>query len=119
MPLISIIIPIYNVEKYLDRCINSVINQTLTDIEIILINDGSTDKSLEICNKYAERDERIILINQNNLGASVARNKRLDIAKGYWIGFIDRDDYIEHNMYEILYDNAIKNNVDICASFFA
>ena len=96
--MISIIVPIYNVELYLEKCIESIINQTYKDIEVILINDGSTDKSGIICDKYAKIDDRIIVLHKENGGVSSARNKGLDIAKGDYIAFVDPDDYIEPNM---------------------
>ena len=101
--MISIIVPIYNVELYLEKCIESIINQTYKDIEVILINDGSTDKSGIICDKYAKIDDRIIVLHKENGGVSSARNKGLDIAKGDYIAFVDPDDYIEPNMYEEMF----------------
>ncbi|MWW92883.1 glycosyltransferase family 2 protein, partial [Francisella tularensis] len=86
--LISIIIPIYNTQQYLSRCLESVINQTYKNLEIILINDGSTDNSLSICQKYKSKDSRIVLLNQQNSGQALARNNALDIAKGDYIAFI-------------------------------
>ncbi len=112
MPKISIIIPVYNVEKYLAQCLDSVINQTLKDIEIICINDGSTDGSLKILRDYAKKDDRIKVINQDNSGVSVARNKGIKSAKGEFICFVDADDlYPNIDILEILYLNAVKNNV--------
>ena len=113
MPKISVIIPVYNVEKYLEQCINSLLNQTLKDCEFIFVNDGSKDSSKEIIEKYKALDNRIILINQENQGVSIARNNGLNVAKGEYIGFVDADDYIEEDMYEILYNNMINNNVDL------
>lgn len=110
---ISIIIPVYNNEKYLERCIVSLINQTYKNLEIILINDGSTDNSRIICEKYLKKDKRVILVNQKNGGVSAARNKGIEIATGSWIAFVDSDDWITENMYEILHINAIENNADI------
>ena len=105
-PKVSIIIPVYNVEKYLERCINSLRNQSLTDIEIILVDDCSTDLSLEICNKAASEDSRIKVIHKVNEGAGKARNAGLEIATGEYIGFIDSDDYVEEDMYKILCEKA-------------
>ena len=117
--LISVIIPIYNVDKYLSRCIDSVINQTYKNLEIILVDDGSTDNSGKICDEYALKDTRIKVIHKQNGGVSSARNVGLDIAKGEYIGFIDSDDYIESDMYEFLYDLLIKNNTEIsCCNKF-
>lgn len=111
--LISIIIPIYNVEKYLERCLESVICQTYRNLEIILINDGSTDNSSKICDKYAKKDHRIIVIHKENGGVSSARNRGIELAKGEYIGFVDSDDYIEPNMYEELYNEAVISDADI------
>lgn len=119
MTKVSVIIPIYNVEKYLRRCLNSIVNQTLSDIEIICINDGSTDNSLEILQEYAQKDERIVIINQQNEGVSRARNYGINIAKGEYIGFLDSDDYIDYNFYEKLYEAAKRTNAEIaCASIY-
>lgn len=90
-PKVSIIIPVYNTEKYLSRCLNSLVKQTLHDIEIICINDGSEDNSLSILENYASSDERIVLISQKNQGQSVARNRGIEIARGKYIGFVDSD----------------------------
>ena len=92
MPKVSVIIPVYNVEKYLKQCLDSVVNQTLKDIEIICVNDGSTDNSLEILEEYAQKDNRIIIISQENQGQSVARNIALEKATGEYVGFVDSDD---------------------------
>lgn len=113
MPKISIIIPVYKVEKYLERCLDSVLNQTLTDFELLLIDDGSPDRSGEICDAYAARDSRIVVIHQENGGPSKARNTGLDAARGDYIGFVDADDYIEPQMYETLYQNIIEYQADI------
>ena len=112
-PKISIIIPVYNTELYLRECLDSVINQTLRDIEIILIDDGSTDNSGKICDEYKEKDERITVVHQKKEGVSVARNKGLDIAIGQYIGFVDSDDYIDLDFYEKLYNRAIETNADL------
>ncbi|MCL2860014.1 MAG: glycosyltransferase [Oscillospiraceae bacterium] len=112
--LISIIVPIYNTEKYLKKCLDSIINQTYQNLEIILINDGSTDKSYEICKKYKNKDDRIILINKkNNTGQSDARNRGLNIAKGDFIGFVDSDDIIHKDMFKILLNNINNYNCEI------
>lgn len=110
---ISIIMPIYNVEKYLTRSIESVINQTFSNFELILVNDGSTDRCREICYKYKNIDERIILIDKENGGVSSARNSGLDIAKGEYIYFIDSDDCIDEDAIEYLYKLSINYNADI------
>lgn len=111
--IISIIVPVYNAEKYLARCIDSILCQTFGDFELILVNDGSSDKSKEICEKYSESDPRIKLINQENSGVSATRNAGLDSASGEYIGFVDSDDFIEKNMYEELYNILKKTGADI------
>ena len=111
--MLSIIIPIYNVEKYLTKCIESVINQTYKNLEIILVNDGSTDNSKDIINKYSLIDSRIKVINKKNGGLSDARNVGIEIAKGDYIAFLDSDDWIELNMYEKLYSYIKQENADI------
>lgn len=111
--LISIIVPIYNVEKYINKCIESILNQTIKNIEIILVDDGSTDKCGVVCDKYAELDKRIKVIHKKNGGLSSARNSGLDIAKGDYIGFVDSDDWIDCNMYKELLHLAYKNNADV------
>jgi len=114
MPKVSVIVPIYNVEPYLRRCLESLVNQTLKDIEIICINDGSPDKSLVILKEYAKKDERVKIINfKKNQGVSVARNSGLKIAKGEYIGFCDPDDYVDLDFYEKLYKLAQSKNADI------
>lgn len=118
MPKVSIIIPVYNVEKYLRECLDSVVNQTLTDIEIICINDGSTDNSLKILEEYASQDNRIKIINQENQGAGAARNKGLEIAEGEYISFLDSDDFFDLRMLEKLYDKATETNADITVCEF-
>jgi len=118
MSKISVIVPVYNVEKFIKRCLDSIINQTMRDLEIILVNDGSTDNSGKICDEYAQLDNRITVIHKENGGLSSARNTGLDVATGEWISFVDSDDYIEKNMYEVLYKTAIEEDVDICICFF-
>lgn len=118
--LISIIIPVYNVERYLERCVESVLKQTYYNIEIILINDGSIDGSFKICEKLAQLDDRIILINKSNGGLSSARNAGLHAATGKYISFVDSDDYISPVMLEVLLNNLKSQNADIseCAVHF-
>lgn len=111
--LISIIIPVYNVEPYLKKCAESVLSQTYKNLEIIFIDDGATDSSGKICDGYAFSDNRVIVIHQKNAGMSVARNKGLAIAKGEYIGFVDSDDYIEPDMFQVLYDKAVETGSDI------
>lgn len=114
MPKVSVIIPIYNTEKYLRKCLDSVCNQTLSDIEIICVNDCSTDNSLEILEEYASKDNRIKLIDfKENKGAAVARNAGIDEAKGEYIGFVDSDDYIDSDFYEKLYNEAKLSDADV------
>lgn len=114
--LISIIMPVYNAEKYLNRSIESVMNQTYKNIEIILVNDGSTDASLTICSNYQKADSRIKLINQKNSGVSAARNRGIDEATGTYIMFIDSDDYIEKNMIEDMVGKITENDIDLVIS---
>ena len=114
--MISIIIPIYNVEKYLEKCLDSILNQTYKNLEIILIDDGSTDNSPNICNSYCEKDKRIKIIHKNNEGVSSARNKGIELSKGKYIVFIDSDDYVSNEHIEVLYDCIISNNVDLVIS---
>ena len=109
---ISIIIPVYNVEKYLNRCIDSLINQTYSNLEIILINDGSTDSSLKICEEYVQKDSRIKVINKKNEGVSIARNVGIEKATGQFISFVDSDDWIEHDTILKLYNLSQKYNSD-------
>ena len=111
--LISIIVPIYNVEKYLVKSVNSIINQTYKNLEIILVNDGSTDTCGDICEKFKNIDRRIIVIHKKNGGLSDARNAGLQVAKGDYIGFVDSDDWIEKNMYQELLNISLKENSDI------
>lgn len=112
-PKISIIVPVYKVEPYIRKCVDSILAQTLTDFELILVDDGSQDKCGEICDEYAHLDNRVIVIHKENGGQATARNAALDIAKGDYIGFVDSDDWIEPDMYELLYDMCQRNNCDI------
>lgn len=117
--MVSIIIPVYNVEEYLEEALESVINQTLKDIEIIIINDGSTDKSFEIVKEYAIKDKRIKIINQKNQGQSIARNRGIEIAKGKYIYFMDSDDYIALETLEICYKKCEEYELEmICFDAF-
>lgn len=113
--MISIIVPIYNVERFLRKCIESLVAQTYQDIEIILVNDGSPDNCGEICDEYARRDTRIKVIHQRNIGVSAARNAGIDIAKGEYIGFCDPDDFVAPEMYEYLLNAMLTHNADIAA----
>lgn len=110
--MISIIVPVYNVQEYLDKCICSIVNQTYSEWELILIDDGSYDDSGVICDRWAKKDKRIYVIHQKNSGVSSARNAGLLMAKGEYISFIDADDYIEKDMYEIMLHDAEKNKSD-------
>ena len=103
MDKISVIIPVYRVEEHLRECVDSVINQTYTNLEIILVDDGSPDSCPQICDEYARADDRVKVIHKPNGGLSSARNAGIDIATGKWIGFVDSDDFIAPNMYEKLY----------------
>ena len=111
--LISVIVPIYNVEKYLTKCIESIINQTYKNLEIILVDDGSPDKSPIICDEYAKKDNRIKVIHKKNGGLSDARNYGMSLATGEYISFIDSDDYIDEEMYEKMIFELINNDSDI------
>lgn len=110
--MISIVVPIYNKEKYLNKCLDTIINQTYRDLEIILVDDGSTDNSPQICDDYAQKDERVVVIHKPNGGLSTARNAGLSSAHGDYITFVDSDDYIELDTYEYV-ANAVKNNEDV------
>jgi glycosyltransferase involved in cell wall biosynthesis len=112
MPKVSIIVPIYNVEKYLSRCMDSLLNQTLKDIEIILVDDGSPDNCPSLCDDYVQQDERIKVIHKKNGGLGLARNSGIKIATGEFVAFLDSDDYVKITMYEELYNNAKHNNLD-------
>lgn len=111
--LVSIIIPVYNVEGYIEQCLNSLINQTYSNLEIIIVNDGSTDKSSNICQIYAKKDSRIKVIQQNNKGVSSARNKGLAYAKGDYIMFVDGDDAVDINMIELLMKELLSNDKNV------
>ena len=113
---VSVIVPIYNVSNFLPKCLQSIIEQSFKDIEIICINDGSTDNSLDILNSFARLDERIVLINQPNQGVSKARNNGLAAAKGKFLLFIDGDDYIASDFIEKLHAKAVKTGAEIVAS---
>lgn len=114
---VSIIVPVYNVERYLEKCIRSVLNQTLKEIELFLIDDGSSDASWSIIQKLAKSDKRIVAIQQENAGAAVARNRGLELAKGEYIGFVDSDDYVDADYFDKLYEAAVKNDADIARAY--
>jgi len=113
---ISIIVPAYNVEKYLEKCLDSLVNQTKKEIEIIIVNDGSSDSTGDIIQKYSELyPEKIVPINQENAGQSVARNNAIKLSKGRYIAFVDSDDHIKENMFEILFNKACEGDYDVVA----
>lgn len=111
--IISVIVPVYNGKEYLEECIESILNQIYKDIELLLIDDGSKDNSLEICKAWADKDDRIRVIHQENMGVSAARNRGLKEARGNYIAFIDSDDIIDRNYLQFLYNTAKKNNCKI------
>ncbi len=117
-PLISVIIPVYNVEKFINSCLDSIINQTYKNLEIILIDDGSTDNSGKICDEYKNQDNRIIVIHKENAGVSVARNTGVEYSSGEYYCFIDSDDSVTDNYIELLYNAITEHDADIsCCSF--
>ena len=114
MPKVSIIVPVYNVEKYIDKCLKSLVEQTLSDIEIIIVNDGSTDDSKKVIDNYIERyPEKIVYLEKKNGGLSDARNYGMPYAKGEYIAFLDSDDYVEKDIYEKMYEVAKNENSDM------
>ena len=115
---VSIIVPVYKVEKYLDRCVESLVNQTLKNIEIILVDDGSPDNCPALCDKWAEKDNRIKVIHKENAGLGFARNSGMEIAEGRFIGFVDSDDYVKNDMFERLFLAATKENAEIAMCGF-
>ena len=115
MALISVIVPVYKVEAYLDRCVQSIVDQTYRNLEIILVDDGSPDRCPAMCDAWAEKDSRIKVIHKENGGLSDARNAGMAVATGEFIGFVDSDDYIARNMYQLLYDRLISDGSDIAA----
>ena len=113
MAKVSVIVTVYNVEKYLNKCVDSLLAQTLSDIEILLVDDGSTDGSGRICDDYAGKDSRVRVIHKENGGVSSARNKGLFEASAEYVGFVDSDDYVAEDMYECLYSNLKKEDADV------
>lgn len=113
---LSVIVPIYNAEVFLNRCINSILQQIYQNLEIILVNDGSTDNSLKICQMYKSKDDRVVVINKNNAGVSAARKDALQVATGDFITFVDSDDYIDSNMYKNLMRTMAEGDFDIIES---
>ena len=118
-PLLSIIVPVYDVERYLPKCIDSILAQTFTDFELILVEDGSPDGCPALCDAAAARDARIRVLHQKNGGLSAARNAGLDVARGEWIGFVDSDDYIAPEMYEALYQAVQSTGADLALCDYA
>ena len=112
-PSVTLIVPVYNVEKYLNRCIDSILNQTLEDFELILVDDGSKDNSGNICDEYMRKDRRVKVIHKENGGLSDARNSGIEISTGEYLSFIDSDDWVEKEFLETLYNNAIKYQAEI------
>ncbi len=115
MVKVSVIIPIYNIAEYLPKCVDSILNQSLREIEIILVDDGSTDESGRICDRYADQDDRVRVIHKANGGLSDARNAGIKLAAGKYIGFVDGDDYIESEMFKTLYQACVENNTKMSA----
>lgn len=113
-PLVSIIVPVYNVKPYLTRCVQSLTNQTLEEIEIILVDDGSTDGSSQICDSFAQSDTRIKVIHKSNEGQGIARNYGLEVATGEYVTFIDSDDWVDLSTYEVCYKTSQEKELDIC-----
>lgn len=113
-PKISVIIPVYNAEKYLKECLGSILNNTLKDIEVICVDDGSTDNSLKMLKEYSEHDKRIRILTQENSGAAIARNAGIEAAEGQYLYFLDSDDFVDNNIFEKLYKQITKYNADIC-----
>ena len=119
LPLISVIVPVYDVERYLCECIDSILTQSYRNLEVILVNDGSSDNSGNICDEYMKQDNRVKVIHKQNGGLSVARNAGIEIAKGELIHFIDSDDWIEADMLELLYNNLMEHNAEIsCCGYY-
>lgn len=116
--LISIIVPVYNVEKYLRQCLDSLLKQTYKNIEVVMIDDGSKDSSGQICDEYANKHENFCVIHKKNAGLGMARNTGLEYVHGEYITFLDSDDYLESSCIELLYRNLLKNNVDMCKGGF-
>ena len=114
---VSIIVPVYNVMDYLNRCIDSLINQTLSDIEIILVDDGSTDNSPQMCDNWSKLDQRIKVVHKKNAGLGFARNTGLGMSSGEYVAFVDSDDYVDYNAFEILYNTAKNSNADAVYSY--
>lgn len=117
-PHVSILVPCYNVEKFLPQCLDSIVNQTLHDLEIICINDGSTDGTLDIIKSYADRDDRIVIVDKPNGGYGQSMNRGLDVATGEFIGIVESDDWVEPDAFQKLYDTAVRHNADMVKAEF-
>lgn len=117
--LISVIVPVYNMEQYLERCINSIVDQTYRNLEIILVDDGSTDRSPRMCDEYAQKDGRIKVVHKVNGGLSDARNAGLQVATGTYIGYVDSDDWIEPQMYQRMYEACIEHQAQVAVCRYA
>lgn len=120
MPKVSVIVPVYNAEKYLRECVDSILGQTLADLELILVDDGSTDSSPAICDRYAAQDARVQVIHQANAGLSAARNRGIEVAAGEWVAFVDSDDFIDANMYHtmIIAAEAEGAQLAVCTGYY-
>ena len=120
MPKVSVIVPVYNAEKYFQECVDSILRQTLADLELILVDDGSTDSSPALCDRYAEQDLRVRVIHQANAGLSAARNRGIEVATGEWIAFVDSDDFIDANMYRtmIIAAEAKGAQLAVCTGYY-
>ena len=116
LPKVSVVVPVYNTEKYLKECIGSITSQTLEEIEIIIVDDGSKEECALLCDELSKTDERIKVIHKNNEGLGFARNSGIEASSGEYIGFVDSDDYIDSKMFESLYEAAHKNNADLAIS---
>ena len=112
-PLVSVVVPVYKVEKYLDKCVSSLVCQELKDIEIILVDDGSPDTCPAMCDAWAQRDCRIRVVHKENGGLSDARNAGVAVARAPYVGFVDSDDYVAPSMYQVLYENMIETGADL------
>ena len=118
LPVFSIIVPIYKVEQYLERCVDSLVNQTEKNIEIILVDDGSPDRCNALCDRYAERYDKVVVVHKTNGGLSDARNEGIKRATGEYVMFVDSDDYIDNNTIELLVDEQKRADADIIISNF-